>query len=432
MLENRSKQIAAAIIVLIVLGIIFYFVWNVFLNTGTVIFEYSKPPFTVAIEDKTQTCLTNTCEFTLPTGPRSYTVTKDGYYEETGSVNIKRGEKFNINISLEFIPQTLEGTEYKGLKMPAGYSKFDANLKRISLFTEFPADFIPKKLPKIIENMVFAESGKTALIFEKDKASLYSFADFTLKVLTLINNAKTAIYSSYENFLFTIIYDETAQKYALKKLSLEDTSQIENLIYFTRDVIEYELKVSSEDKYIALLDKTNTPEIIYAINLDDKSRKNIFEGYTVEMGEWSLSGQYFVFKAKNLTDNKSMFYYYDTASEKLNKLPFTGSIDNFDFNTGRAFFITTDSYSIANTDFPYIIKFNRQEQATDTTSIFEDTEKEKNIILAKWVLAENEFYLVQDLTGLLEIAPDQMELNLEGTTLRLLSGSQIFDIRIGE
>ncbi|MBN1494656.1 hypothetical protein JW911_02890 [Candidatus Peregrinibacteria bacterium] len=432
MFENRSKQISIMIIVLILAGAAFYFIWNVLLNTGTVVFEYSKPPFTVTIDDKSQTCFDNGCEFSLPAGPRSYIVKKDGYYEESGSIIIKRGDRQVVGLSLEFIPQTLSGTEFKGLKLPAGYSKFSDNLKEISLFVEFPADFIPKRLPKIIDEFVFAKSGKSALIFENGTVSLYSFSDFSLKTLNGLKGADTAIFSADENSVYTIAYDEALKKYALKKLDLKNPDESENLIYFTRDVTDYKIKISPDETYMALLDKTFTPEILYTIDLANRTRKNIFEGYTIEAGQWSEDGRVFVFKGKTESDMTQSFYYYDTMPEVLNRLQFEGDIRNFDFNLNNAYFITSTSYSVISFDFPYMIKFNPQQQVSDYASIFEDASKEKNIILVKWGLKENEFYLVQDMTGLLETEPKQLELNPEDNTLRLLSDSQFFEVKVGE
>jgi hypothetical protein len=429
---NRNKLLALLVLILVIGGIGFWIVWGIMLNKGTIVFNFSRPPYTAAIGEEAKTCLSGECEFWIPVGPRTYTITKDGYFEKTGSVNIIRDKKITENISLEFIPQSTEGIKYQIFKFPAGYSKFLNSIVNVSLFAEFPADHNLKSLPKVLNNIVFSGSGNKAVLFEDNKVSLYSTRDFTLKPLDAIKDSMSAVFSEDEAKIYAVSYDEASKKYALKKVYINEDKSAESLIYFGRDVKNYELSISPDETRLALADKTFSPEILYILDLQNNSRTNVFEGYMIENGGWSNAGEIFIFKAKNLTDKFSGLYFYNFSTKSTEKLTFEALIHNFDFVDGQAFFVTSRGYYISSSSAPYAINFQEQAAPTTYEEIVTDMAPEQTSILVKWDIKSNTFYLIKDLTGLITGLPEKIELSEDGTTVRMLIAGQIYDIKIQE
>jgi len=122
---------AAGIIVLIVLGAIIYIVWWILLNRGTVIFS-GIPPYTISIGDKVQECMEGQCSISISSGEYNYSVSKSGYYDQTGYIEVKRWSEEVIEVSLEYIAEVMEGQEYEIFQLPLGYGKFTNNLLSVS------------------------------------------------------------------------------------------------------------------------------------------------------------------------------------------------------------------------------------------------------------------------------------------------------------
>jgi len=429
---NRNKLFALLIVLLIFGGIGFYIVWGIMLNKGTVVFSFERPPFTALFGEETKICHTGECEFWIPVGPRLYNISKEGYYEKSGSVNVIRDKRIIEDIRLEFIPQTTPGVNYSIFQLPAGYSKFSDSLKAVSLFSEFPADYSLKSLPKIINNIVFSETGDKAVIFETGKVTLYSTRDFTVKPLDSIMGSVSAVFSADETKVYAVSYDEASKKYALKRVYITEDKPIESLIYFARDVKNYELSIAGDEKYVALTDKTFSPEILYIIDLQNSSRTNVFEGYLIENGRWSNAGEVYIFRGKNLNDTFSGLFYYDSALNKVEKLSFDTSVYNIDFTDGEAIFVTSQPYSITNSQVPYSIQFEEKITASTYEGMIAESEAQKSSILVKWDIKENLFYLVKDLSGLIADVPEKIELSQDGKTVRMLIQGLVYDIIIQE
>ena len=429
---NRNKLFALIIVLLIFGGTGFYIVWGIMLNKGTVVFSFERPPFTATIAEETKTCLSSECEFWIPVGPRLYNISKEGYYEKSGSVNVIRDKRIIEDIRLDFIPQTTEGSDYPIFKFPAGYSKFLDSIKEVGLFAEFPADHNLKSLPKVLNNIVFSASGNKAVLFEDNKVSLYSTRDFTINPLDAIKDSISSVFSADESEVYAVSYDELSKKYALKKVYITEDKPAESLIYFGRDVKNYELSISSDETRIALADKTFSPEILYIIDLQNSSRTNVFEGYLIENGRWSNSGEVYIFRGKNLNDTFSSLYYYNSLLKKVEKLSFDASVNNIDFTDGEALFVTSQPYSITNSQVPYSIQFEEKITASTYEGMIAESGAQKSSILVKWDIKENLFYLIKDLSGQIADVPEKIELSQDGKTVRLLMQGLVYDIKTQE
>jgi hypothetical protein len=177
MIENKNKLLAIIILILVPIGVVFYILWGIVFNKGTVIFE-GRPPFSISISNEFVECLETSCSISVSTGEHSYTLSRGGYYDDSGRVYVKRGSEEVVEVNLDYIVQVLEEKEYKIFSFPVGYSKVQDRLLDVTLFSEY--DYPLKRLPKKIEDIVFNQSGSGAVVFEEDKVSHYDTGEFVM------------------------------------------------------------------------------------------------------------------------------------------------------------------------------------------------------------------------------------------------------------
>lgn len=431
MFENKNKLLALIIIVAIGVGIIFYVVWFILLNRGTIVFE-GNPPFSVSIGPESQICLESSCSFSFAVQDYDYVISKEGYYTRSGTVAINRGKTISMPINLEYIPEALEGMPYTVFSLPVGYSKFTERLLDITSFHSFDPSMTLKKLPKKIEDIQFSSSGEKAIVFEKNDVSLYSTSDFLSKKLSEISDASSAGWTKDEKSIYTISFDDVAKKDALKKLNLEDNS-IESLVYFLRDVDDYSISVSPDELFVAIADTTHSPNTLYIVDLQNKTRTNIFEGFVIEVGYWPSNSEVLIFSAKDEDQNVASLWYWDSITIEVNQFPFKSNFMNVDFSSeDELFFITESEFNVSGTSEPYFSEFIEEEEVTDYTLIFSEVAEPKRLTLQKWLYKQNETYLIKDLSESLPAIPDKIEVSNDNKIIRLLVEDKIFDIKLGE
>lgn len=443
MIENKNKLVAIIILILVPITIGFYVVWGILLNKGDVIFE-GQPPFNVSIANENVQCMQASCTVSVGKGLHKYTVSKEGYYPESGSVIVKRGSSETIKLDLKYIIQVLEGQPYNVFALPVGYFKFEDRLLDVTLFHSFIPSHALKKLPKKIDDIELSPSGKKGIIFESGTVSLYDTLEFTMKTLDDIPDAKAVSWSSDESRLYTLSFDENSKRESLKKVYLDGSHETENLIFFIRDIDEYILSVSPDENYVAVVDKTFRPEVLYIVDLQKESRTNVFEGYNIESSGWSKDGLY-VFKGTSTEDDIIGIWYWDSharsadersenlALSEIKKLPFNADVKNLDFGeNGNAYFVTTQSYNLSGDVYPYRLDFIEMQNPLDAATLFDETVLPENLLLGRWDIPTGEFYLVQNLLEIVPAIPDKIEIGESGKILRMLSGGQTFDIWLAE
>jgi hypothetical protein len=430
MFENPRKTITISVIILIALGIVFYLVWGIYLNKGTVVFK-AVPPFTVSIGEYQKTCGQPECEFWIPARDYDYIVTKPGYYEDIGSIKVERAETYQIEPELYYVTEVLESNDYNIFSLPKGYGNYTSRLLDITLFNDFGEKYTLKRLPKIIENIRFSPSGEMALVFEGNLVSLYNTRDFSVSEITRIENAVDASWNQDESAFYTIEFDEDLNREVLIKYNLANLES-GNLIYFLREIIEYDLKSSPGEKFVAVADKTFRPEILYLINLGEDTRNNVFEGYTITRGKWSADGGVYVFSAKAADETLPSLWVLNTEDNTVNRLPFYTEIHNLDFYNGNAYFVTDQPYSISATDIPYTSTFEDKQMQRAATPDAQLLNEQREISLHRWSYEDNRVYFLKDLTQQLSGLPIKAEVGPEGKIIRVLIDGKYYDIRISE
>lgn len=430
MIENKNRLIAIIILILVPVGIAFYVVWGILLNKGTVLFV-GNPPYTVLIANEDRVCLETNCEISIPVGEHSYTILKDGHYDKVGLVDIERGVEKIVEVNLDYVVQILEGKSYNIFGLPTGYSKFKDSLLDVSLFHTFGSSKTLTRLPKIIENITFSPSGSMAIVFENEKVSIYDTEQAELNELEGVSDASAVAWAAEEKKIYVISFDEEAKKDALKHVNLENDYAIESLIYFLRDVDDYELSVSADEHYVAVIDSTFETRVVYILDLSEESRTNVFEGYLLKAVGWVADGSGFMFKGKDLDSDKEKLWFWNSEGGEVLQLPFEA--DNVAFSSnGNVFFTSDQPYNVRGSVSPYLLEFYERESDIDLSLLSDEPVMPENYILGEWDVNNNATYLVEDLVGKIEMVPEKIELSEDGKFIRMLINSNLIDIQLTE
>lgn len=428
--QDKEKLLAIIVIIVIILGALGYFLWNFVLNKGTIVFN-GNPPYTITVNDKEYECVLDRCELIIAQGTHKYSLSKEGYNSLSGTITLDRGQEIVINAELTFIPILSQPLPYTMFSLPTGYSKFEDNLDAISLFKTYDKDYPLKRLPKTLENIVFSQSGERALVFEEDQVSTYQIADYSLNEISGLEGALDGAFSPDESFFYTIAYDEEAEKDALKRVPFSGET-FENIVFFTRNIEEYELTVSFNHKYVALADKTGETETLYLIDLNAKSRTNVFEGSAINLGEFTYEDNYLVFEGRYPGQDLATMKYLDVASEEVYEQPFESDLKLFDFADGPlGYFVSDSDYKNRGVFVDFV------EDKTETLTVadlFEDEiEGEKPLNLYKWDPVLNEYFMIANLQEFFEEGePLRIEATENGNIVRLLVGEMVYDLMLGE
>jgi hypothetical protein len=428
--QDKERFLAIVVIIVIILGALGYFLWNFALNKGTIIFK-GNPLYTITVDNKDYDCRLETCELVIKEGTHSYKITKPGYNTLGGSITIARSQKLNINADLIYIPILSKPQTYTVFGLPEGYAKFKERLSAISLFKTYDTDYPLNRLPKIVENIVFSKSGEKALIFEKDQVSTYQVADYTINKIEDLAGALNGAFSEDENFFYTIAFDEDAGKAALKRVSFNGET-FENIVFFTRNIDDYNLVISPDQKFAVMADNTGETTVVYLIDLIEKARTNVYEGAIADLGQFTNEENYFVFKARTQVEEKTTMKYLDVISREVMDLPFDGELALFDFSQGPfAYFVSDSAYENRGVFVDFV-----PEQLEDLTveDLFADRiEQAKPSYLFKWDPVLNEYFMIANLDDFFkDIKPIRIEAATEGKEVRFLAEENVYDLALGE
>lgn len=427
--QDKQRLLAIIIIVVIIVGALGYFLWSFVLNKGIVSFK-GTPPYTITINDQAYECTLESCDLTILSGTYDYQIGKEGYNSKFSSVTVAWGEVAVIDASLDYVPQLLEPVFYTMYSLPTGYSKFTDALNNISLFNMYKSDYPLKRLPKKVENIVFSPTGEKALVFEADQVSTYYVSDYTTTKIEGLEGAVNGDFSSDENTFYTVAYDGDSKKDALIKVDFNGET-FENIVFFTRDIEEYEIKISPNEKFAVLADETNEPTVMYLIDMQEKSRTNVYEGNAVTLGEFDYENSFFIFEARNHEEDLPGLKYLNANEPTIGEFDFKASLNEFDFANGPVgYFITDTEFNISG----FTIEF--AEESSDILTVGELFAAEETGLqpfsLFKWDPILNEFSHVINLNDLLVDIPVRIETSENGNLIRFLIGDKNYDLVLGE
>lgn len=424
---DKNKILGLAIIGLIILAGIFYAIWIFFFNKGQLIVE-GVPPFNVTLGDNNYTCLEQQCLYKLGAREYYYKISKDGYADQTGYMDVLRGKTVIVSYDAVFEAKTLTGVDYPKLSLPVGYSKFKDKLLDISLFHLIQDGYTLQKMPKKINNIFFSPSGGGAILFEDDGVTYYKTDTYTSRDLDMLVDAKAVAWNKNEDAVYSVAYDDASKKDALFRVNLSDRKS-EKDVYFLRNVDKYSLSVSPQERYVALIDQTSDIQALYLIDREGKSRTNVFEGHSIQNGQWSRDGNYYIFEGRKLQDDAPSLWMLDTQNSNVEQLPFMAPVRLLSSAPdGKFYFVTTNNYSLSGDTRPYFSNFGDSEESLYVDDLLQSSQ----ISLHLFNIEERETYLVLDLSDVIPAVPEKIEVNEEGGIVRMLLGDQYFDVKVGE
>jgi len=424
---DKNKLLGFAILVLIPLLGAFYAIWIFFFNNGQIIVE-GVPPFTLSINGENYTCLETQCSYSLRAREYSYTISKEGYTDQSGFVSVQRGKIVLVSYDTVFEAKPLTGVDYPKISLPVGYSKYEEKLLDISLFHMIQDGYLLEKMPKKINNIEFSSSGNGAILFEDEAVSYYKTDTFEQSPIEALNGASSGVWNIAEDAFYSILYDDASKKDALLKVDLT-TGSAEKNVYFLRSVGQYLLSLSSDEKLIALTDTTSDLHILYVINMEDKSRTNVFEGYAVQKGQWSDDGNFYIFSGKADKESAPALWLMNAQNKTVEMLNFSTLPRLITAAPGGKFyFVSTEKYSLSGSSRPYFSAFGE----TDETLTVDDLVEQSLVSLHVFDLQARQTYLVLELSNVIPGVPEKIEANNTGAIIRMLVGEQYYDVKVGE
>ncbi len=412
-------------------GIVFvgivYAIWLLFFNKGQVLVE-GLPPFTVRFGEKTASCLEKQCVYDLPAKRYRYVISKDGYFDQEGTIEVERGKQLVISYDATFETKTLLPVEYPLPSLPTGYGKHQDSLDDLSLFHLIQDEYPLLRLPKKIRDIIFASSGMQAVIFEDDEVSHYDTQTYVQNEHDVLADAYTVAWNAKEDALYAIVFDDASKKDALVRFTLSD-GELEKEVYFLRDIDEYDLSISPDERYVAIVDKTSKTHIVYIIDREQAKRKNIFEGNAVKVGMWSQNGRYFVFEARTMQPEAEYLWLYDTHTAVIEEMSFYTPLDLMTAAPGeRAYIVSSDEYTLSGRTRPYFSDFDKAKQAL----LLDELTKEPSYSLHFFSFPERQTYFVTDMANSVDGIIKRIEIDKPGSIVRLLVGDYYYDIKVQE
>lgn len=406
---------------------VIYLLWLMIFNKGQVLVE-GIPPFTVRFGEKTARCLEQQCVYDLPARRYRYVISKDGYFDQEGTIEVVRGEHLVLSYGATFETKTLLAVDYPLPSLPAGYGKHQDSLDDISLFHLIQDEHPLLRLPKKIRDIVFAPSGMQAIILEDDTALHYDTQTYIQTEYNMLTDAYTVEWNAEEDALYSIIFDDASKKDALVRVTIPNAA-VTKEVYFLRDIDAYDLSISPDERYVMIADKTSRIHILYIIDREEMTRKNIFEGHAVKIGMWSQNGRYFVFEARNMQTEAEHLRLYDTHTGIVEEMPFYTPLDLMTAASDEeAYIVLSDEYTLSGRSRPYFSHFDKAKQALR----LDELTREPLYSLHLFSFPQRQTYFVTDIAESIDGLVKRIEIDKPGSIVRLLVNDYYYDIKVKE
>ncbi len=189
-----------------------------------------------------------------------------------------------------------------------------------------------------------------------------------------------------------------------------------------RDVDEYWLSISSDERFVALADLTSDTQILYLIDLEDDSRTNVYEGDAIRNGEWSRDGNYYLF------EGSGEFMMASSQNKTSESLAFGAQVELVSSAPeGKFYFVSTRDYSLSGLTRPYFSNFDEDDDALMVDELIDP----EVVSLHVYDIDERETYLVLELVDSMPGVPQKIEVNEDGGIVRMLVDEQYFDVKVG-
>lgn len=302
-------------------------IWVFFINKGTLVFV-SNPPFEVKIQGaRDLKCEKNQCKARLT--PRIYTVTfaKEGYFDKTVQIPVKRWETKLYEADFLLIPVIEKKGKIGRIILPEQKKPYVHNLKEISFFSLLDRkEKTFKKYPDKITNILFSNKAEKALILtENNKTFVYNFEKNKIDEIMFETSNIDLIWGKNSETLITLTSKIGAKDQVLYQLVVYGGGKT-NITYFPREIKDARLYLSPDSEKIILVDKTKKTRKIYLIDIAQKNKKYISEiDQEVLSVKWDDVNRKVAIVTKDLQTKEKGIWLLDVEKEPLKKLDFVAS-----------------------------------------------------------------------------------------------------------
>ncbi|MBD3156797.1 hypothetical protein GF369_03130 [Candidatus Peregrinibacteria bacterium] len=425
-MDNNRLMGMIILVAMAFVGVV-YAAWVLFFNKGQVLVE-GVPPFTIQFNGQAEQCLEDQCVYDMAAKRYSYVISKDGYFDQKGTIEVKRGKQVMISYEATFEAKTLLAVDYPLPSLPAGYANYQDALNELSLFHLIQDEYQLLRLPKKIRDIVFAPSGTQAIVLEEEAALYYDTQTYEQTDYDMLADAYTVEWNDAENALYAIVFDDVSKKDALVRMSLSDET-VEKEVYFLRDIDTYDLSVSPDERYVMLVDTTSPIHIVYIIDREEMTRNNIFEGHAVHAGLWSRNGRYVVFEGREKQTDVNHLWLYDTQTAVSSKLTFYTPIELMTAAPEeKAYMVSSDEYTLSGQARPYFSHFDTAKHALT----LDELTQESSYSLHEFSFSDRQTYFVTDISESIDGAIERIEADTPGSIVRILVDDRYYDIKVRE
>ncbi|MDP4008162.1 MAG: hypothetical protein Q8P68_03130 [Candidatus Peregrinibacteria bacterium] len=276
-MQISPRKFNIIVFVTILVLIVFYFVFNLFLNNG-MLSVTGQTPFEFTVKGNSQVCEVSPCEMKLIQGSYTLQAKKEGYGEEEADFLIKRRAVTPLEVNFEFVPmiRKLESRAH----ITVNDESFDVRSTPLSLSEGFEL----RPLPKSFSSIALSPSLKYAFFYGLDTPTganyLLDIAAASIRKLN-IGNVQAYKYAPKNDVLYFIkneisggtMSDSSDDSNIAQSLNSFVPGDIKLVSNFVKPLKSPKVFVSHDENFVVVYD-ADTGEV-FLVNLLEDSRSKI-------------------------------------------------------------------------------------------------------------------------------------------------------------
>lgn len=241
--------------------------WLFILNKGSLTIESGFPLHVSAgVEDAD--CAGPPCALKLTPGSYTVIIRKAGFFDDTETVHVVRGQETKITPHFQFIPVVREVGE---LVLPTP----NAPLQPPFLGTQKLENF-----PKNVKDSVFSASGNNALLTIGKELYVYDVTKHEVSGINLAPDMRPVWAGEDLYFL-----ENAGDKQVLKRLK---NGKTEVIVSFDRPFVNPTLLGDFTGKKVLIMDETSAGFAYYLVDIERASRKRLEVSPSAKNAKWTL------------------------------------------------------------------------------------------------------------------------------------------------
>lgn len=297
------------------------FCWVFFIDKGSLIIN-GPAPFDVRIGVKSTPCASAPCVLKLK--PKRYTVIlqKEGFFEDSQVVEIKRFQNTAATANFKFIPILREASE---IVLPMESAPLKPPFLGMQTLPNFPKN-AKEALFSPNENKILLSLGKEFYIYDT-AAKTVGETDFAPDMRPAWLNQDI------------VFLEKTEEKHILKKWTVKD-DKTSVLASFDRPFENPRLMGSPSGEKILIADEENSGPSYYLIDAVKKSRKKLELGPGAKKPKWTKFSDSLVFEAEE--SGRAKIFILNPANLEKTNIPATDSSNVEEISPHNFIFISAE------------------------------------------------------------------------------------------